>query len=358
MPRRPLALYQTLLGLVPGQDEAERVRALRAMLRRPAQEWPAEVGDALAASGVSSGYLQRGLLSIHGFSPDVREALERGLPFALARLVNGISDELERSRVLAPLAGVAGAGETALLPRGLSRRIERDARAARLRERTAQCSESAAAGADGWLPSDAQPATPAPLAGSVWTFTPAAGGALELLAERVVEGLLARLLPHGGSLVDVTAGVGTIARVARRFGVRSWSGDIAPGAPFVQYCDARTLLLEPPAGIERSCADLLVIHPPTFPVWHRSAAAGGDIEAYRDEVEAMIGGSLGVVKPGGHVVVISRPVRRPGAVWLATSHLAQALEDASLRVVGYVVAVAQGGTDDWHLLIGHAPRRG
>lgn len=374
MARRPLALYRTLLTLVDGDDEAARVRALRRALRQPRSAWPDGLADAVTSAGVSVGYLERGLLSIHTFAPEVREALEHGLPFAVARLVNGVRDEAERRDVLAPLwdpprspDGSLPPAGGALLPRGVAQRIERAARAAR--ERLGQAAlrdggDGAPRRVDerGWLPADVPAATPVRLPGQVWTFPPVRRGAaaLELLASRVIEALVARLLPRGGNLVDVTAGSGTVASVARRFGVRSWSGDLAPAAPFVHRADARDLVSALPPGLERGCADLLVVHPPTYPLWRRQRLADGalaDVEGYRDDVAAMITGSLGLVRPGGHVVVIARPVRTTGRVWISTSHVAESLEDAGLRVSGYVVAVADGGSDDWHLLIAHVPIR-
>jgi hypothetical protein len=197
--------------------------------------------------------------------------------------------------------------------------------------------------------------------GDVWLFEPVAGASPseEPLAERVVEALLARTLPRGGDLVDATAGRGTIATVARRHGVRCWSGDVAPGAPFVVEADARELLTGPIRGIARGCADLLVVHPPTFPAWSRSSPlADGGLDAYRDDVAAMLAGSLGVVRPGGFVAVIARPVRERGGVWLATSHLAESLSDAGVRLEAYVVAVDAAASEDWHLLLARVPAGG
>ena len=362
MSRKPLALYQALLATQPGDDEALRVRALRRILSAGRGAWPDPVRAVLDGAGVGDGYLLRGLLSIATFAPDVRTALARGLPFAVARRVNRVRDPAVRAAVLAPLDALPERPGAALLPRGLSRRIEADALAALAAERSAGASIGVAAGADGWLAGDDPASAPRRLPGHVWVFAPNRGAprGAEPLAPRVVEALVARLLPHGGALVDVTAGAGTIGAVARRFGVRSWSGDIAPLAPFVDRADARTLMASPPRGLQTGCADLLVVHPPTYPVWRRTCGAGRDdqLDLYRDDVGSMIAGSLGVVRPGRHVVVISRPVRRAGEVWLATSHLAEGLDDVGVRVVGYVVAVASSGSEDWHLLIGQVPRAG
>lgn len=359
MSRRPWDLYQALLATRSEAGEAQRVRALRRALRGERERWPASVRAIVEAAGVSEGYLQRGLLSIASFSPEARDALRRGLPFTVARRVNRIEDAQRRAAVLAPLSVLGGNREAPLLPRGLARRIESDALSALTEQRAARARGVVAAAVDGWLEPDEPAGAPRRLPGQAWTFEPTRGSVAgaEPLSARVVEALLARLLPHGGALVDVTAGAGTIAVEALRFGVRAWSGDIAPAAPFVQRADARTLMHRPPPGLQPRCADLLVVHPPTYPVWRRGRAGALDdqLDGYRDDVAAMITGSLAVVRPGRHVVVVSRPVRAAGAVWLSTSHLAEALDDAGVRVVGYVVAVARGGREDWHLLIGQAP---
>jgi hypothetical protein len=211
------------------------------------------------------------------------------------------------------------------------------------------------ADASGWLPAAETVTPPRAMRGDVWAFEPAVGPRAreEPLAERVVEALLARTIPSGGELVDVTAGRGTIGLVARRHGVRSWSGDLVPGAPFVQRADARTLLVDRPPGIAPACADLLVVHPPTFPTWARSAPdADGGVEAYQDALGAMLAGSLGVVRPGGFAVMVTRPVRERGAVSVAVSYLADAFALSGVAVVAYVLAVSVAAGEDWHLVVG------
>jgi hypothetical protein len=81
----------------------------------------------------------------------------------------------------------------------------------------------------------------------------------------------------------------------------------------------------------------------------------GGLDAYRDEVGAMLAGSLGVVRPGGFVAVIARPVRERGAVWLATSHLAESLADTGAKLEAYVVAVDAAASEDWHVLLARVP---
>ena len=351
--RRPLALYLELLDAVPGADEPARVRWLRRLLAGPRDAWPAALRERIDAAGVSTGYLTRGLLSIHRFAPEVRAALEAGLPFAVARRVNGLPTVAARRRALAPMAGLAERPAGRLLPRGVAAAVERRARA----EAAASVRGGPAPVADpsGWLAPTERVTPPRAKRGDVWAFEPATGARAkdEPLAERVVEALLARTIPSGGELVDVTAGRGTIGLVARRHGVRSWSGDLAPGAPFVQRADARTLLLDRPPGIAPACADLLVVHPPTFPTWATEAPdADGGVEAYQDALAAMLAGSLGVVRPGGFAVMITRPVRERGAVSVAVSYLADAFALSAVSVAAYVLAVSMETGEDWHLVIG------
>ena len=154
----------------------------------------------------------------------------------------------------------------ALLPRGVSAAVERLARAERRALAAQVPAEVPRLDKDRWVLPEAAARPPRRMPGDVRLFEPVAGAAVteEPLAERVVEALLARPLPNGGDLVDATAGRGTIASVARRHGVRCWSGDVAPGAPFVVEADARELLTGVVPGIARHCADLLVLHPRTF----------------------------------------------------------------------------------------------
>lgn len=350
--RRPLTLYFSLLDAVPGADEAARVRSLRRLLAGPREAWPAALRERIDAAGVSVGYLTRGLLSIHRFAPEVRAALEAGLPFAVARRVNGLRSVAARRRALAPLAGLDGEARR-MLPRGLAARVERLARAEAAG--TERAGPVPTADASGWLPAAATVTPPRAMRGDVWAFEPAVGRRVreEPLAERVVEALLARTIPSGGELVDVTAGRGTIGLVARRHGVRSWSGDLVPGASFVLRADARSLLVDRPAGIAPACADLLVVHPPTFPTWAREAPDADDgVEAYQDALGAMLAGSLGVVRLGGFAVMVTRPVRERGVVSVAVSYLADAFALSGVAVVAYVLAVSVAAGEDWHFVIG------
>ncbi|MBA3891736.1 MAG: hypothetical protein H0X64_14525 [Gemmatimonadaceae bacterium] len=210
----------------------------------------------------------------------------------------------------------------------------------------------------GWLPAISPGTVPRGMRGDIWSFDPPARARAEEepLAELVEEALLARTLPNGGELVDVTAGQGTIARVARRHGVHSRSGDLEPGAPFVHRADARTLLTDPPPGIAAGCADLLVVHPPSYPLWVKIAGGYDGVEAYHDALGVLIAGPLGVVRPDGTVVMITRPVRERGAVSIATSYLADALALSGVTLAAYVLAVAPATSQDWHLLNGRVPQ--
>ncbi|MFN2322582.1 MAG: hypothetical protein ABR510_06445 [Trueperaceae bacterium] len=368
--RRPIDLYAKLLDaadIVAGtaSDEDARVALLRRVLRT-AEALPAPVARVVDAAGVTRAYLLRHVLSIRAFAPDVRAALREGLPLAVARQVNGLATAEARAWALEPLAGVGAFGR--LLPRGVAAQVERRARGARDRgsappPAAGKAGRTVESGLDavGWRAPDPDPRPPADRPGDVWTFA-AAGPRrdAEALAPEVVEALLARLLPSGGRLVDATAGAGTIADVARRHGVATWSGDLEPRAPFVHRADA-ALLGSAPEGPGSAVADVLVVHPPTYRSWAAAApdvARMEQVDGYADAVAAMVAGAMGVVAPGGFVVVVTRPVREPGAVWLATSHLAQQLTDADLTLERYVLAVADDGSEEWHVLVGRTPKGG
>ena len=353
--RRPVDLYLDLLETVPGDGEAARVRSVRRALAGPRSAWPAALRACVDAAGVGTGYLSRGLLSIHRFAPEVRAALEAGLPFAVARRVNGLESAAARRRALAPLDARAGRPGGRLLPHGVATQVERRARAEAAAAHESGRDIEARVDEGGWLAAATPSVSPRGMRGDVWSFEPTEGprATEEPLAERVVEALLARTVPSGGDLVDVTAGRGTIALVAHRHGVRSWSGDLEPKAPFVHRSDARTLLLARPPGIAPGCADVLVVHPPTYPTWARTAPdADGGVDAYQDALGEMLAGSLGVVRPSGLVVLVTRPVRERGAVSVATSYLADALALSGVQLQAYVLAVAVATSEDWHLLVG------
>ncbi|CAN5833105.1 DNA methyltransferase [soil metagenome] len=355
MPRSPLRLYESLLACVDGASERERVAAVRRALRQ--QRLPDRLGGVLERAGVGTGYVLRHVLSIQRFAPDVRDALEAGLPLAVARLVNGLTDAATRARVLEPLTTTGDASRRALLPANLARDIELAARAA-ISSEPLRLTGAGATGA-GWMLADADRAPKRALRGNAWTFpAPTVRRRVaEPLHPIVIEGLLERILRRGGRLVDVTAGSGSFALVGRRHAVETWSGDLHPGAPFVRRADARTLLADAHPGLARGAADALVVHPPTYPTWAKQVDARepSDLEAYADAVGEMVAGSLAVVRPGGSVVLVTRPVRSKEGVWLTTSHLAQLLQDQELPLRGYVVAVADDGSEDWHVLIAGVP---
>lgn len=360
----PLDLYRALLAAASGMDvvslpvEFERSAAavLRRYLRGARDAWPAELERVLAEAGVSTGYVTRHLLSIGRFAPDVRAALDAGLPLSVARLVNGVDDLEARAVVLAPLAeaGWKSEGGGALLPRGLSRQIERAARRASVRTQRLGEATSGSVHA-GWLSAVHTPATPRRPRGNVWLYPNLSRAARrsESLPEMAVEALVASYLPNGGRLVDVTAGNGAIASTARRFGIESWSGDVEPGADFVHRVDARRLLA---SGWESlvGCADMLVVHPPTYPAWLESQHGDSlaTVDGYTDELADMLGGSLGALAIGGVAVMITRPVRSSGRVWLVTSHVSLVMEEFGLTLVGYHLAVSQDGRDEWQVLVG------
>ncbi len=258
-------------------------------------------------AAISPGYVTRHLLSIRTFAPDVTEALERGLPLRVARLVNRLDDPSVRSAVLEPLWAAArrASSETALLPRGLSAAIERAARRALATQEQAANTETErgpetpdrAPDAD-WMPPDPEAVHASRPQGDMWLY-PAQAGTLrraELLPTLVVEGIIATYLPTGGRLIDVTAGAGTIALAARRSSVTTWSSDLQPAAPLVHLADARALFDGPHPGLEKHAGDAMVVHPPTYPIWLDALATHdrslATMDAYLDEVAAMVNGSI------------------------------------------------------------------
>jgi hypothetical protein len=365
MARTPLELYQSLISCFPADSEEEQRRALRRTLAGPRKAWPSELSQAMDTAGVSHGYVTRHLLSIGRFAPDVVAALEVGLPLGVCRLVNGLATEEARAAALAPLwKAIRGREVGALLPRGVSSKVERTARQLRARQEAVSWADEAPSLEEGWLLPLPDAATPARPRGHIWTFNAQSreDSSAERLPSRVVEYLIATYLSAGDRLVDVTAGAGTIGVVARRFGVASWSGDIEPAAHFVHRIDARELVegsglafgdgtaSRPSPG----CAQALVIHPPTYPAWAelQDDPSLATIEGYAEDVAAMLSGSIGVLGPSGVVTLITRPVRTKGRVWLVTSHLSQVLTESDLELVGYHVAVADDEREDWHILVG------
>lgn len=342
-------------------------------MRFPRSEWSDELAAVLKEAAVSPGYVTRHLLSIGTFSEDVLGALSAGLPLSICRLVNGLDREEDREAALSPLWSAVrpvGRADSPLLPRGVAKHIERLAR--RLRALQAAGGGSAlplvsqATLADGWL-LPFEPMAPARgRAGDTWIYPAPSRAArrAESLPGEVVEWLIARYLVPGDRLVDVTAGGGTIGDVASRHGIASWSGDVAPGAPFVHRVDARELMLgeglEDTASPAPGSSQALVLHPPTYPAWLDSlddrARRLATIDQYSEEVAAMLAGASGVLVSGGVAMVITRPVRANGRAWLVTSHLSEVIVEFGMSLVGYHVAVAEDGSEDWHVLVGEVER--
>lgn len=319
----------------------------------------------MESSLITPDYVTRHLLSIGGFAPEVLAALASGLPLAVCRLVNGLQNAADRLAALEPLhaAGVGVQARTSpLLPRGVSKRVERAARRLRSQQGATRTPSQVATGplSDGWLEPDELPERAIAIGGVTWIYPVQSSAAklAESLPHAVVEALLARYLHPGDQLVDVTAGTGTIGTIAKRLGIASWSCDLLPGADFVHEVDARELATF--LGAPRpSSSDGLVVHPPTYAAWldslDREAKRLATIDEYSEEVAAMLAGSIGVLVPGGVAIVITRPVRAEGQAWLATSHLSQVIVEFGMRLIGYHVAVAEDGSEDWHVLVGEVP---
>ncbi|MBB5235568.1 hypothetical protein [Deinococcus budaensis] len=172
----------------------------------------------------------------------------------------------------------------------------------------------------------------------------------EGLAPSVAEALIEVVCPLGGFVVDPMAGSGELVRAARATGRRAWGGDLRPSCPDVVQADVADLRLYVPEW----SSDALVLHPPTFESWAKTARSLEDVPrsehyaAYLDAIVEFLQASRTVLKPGGVVVLIARPPR-DGHVFLAPFELA--LGEQGLMPGGYRLAVSRDGTEDWHFFI-------
>jgi hypothetical protein len=64
-----------------------------------------------------------------------------------------------------------------------------------------------------------------------------------------------------------------------------------------------------------------------------------------------------VLRPGGALVLIGRPVRRGGEVRTAIGDLQNELENVGCTLVGYHLGVDEAGREDWHVLVGRFARQ-
>lgn len=185
----------------------------------------------------------------------------------------------------------------------------------------------------------------------VWLFdSSSALRRREGLTPSVAEALIGFVCPPGGLVVDPMAGSGELVRAARVTGRHAWGGDLQPTSADIVQADVADLLQHVP---ERS-ADVLVLHPPTFEGWAKTAGALAEMPrsehyaAYLDGIVGFLEAARKVLKLGGVVVLIARPPR-DGHVFLAPFELA--LGEHGLTPNAYRLAVSRDGTEDWHFFI-------
>lgn len=344
VPRNPVATYHTLLRrameALDLPDEATTRSRLYTALKPERLAATPPLQGVLAELGIGPGYARNHLLSLGGWPEDVVTRVEEGLPLAVARSLAAL-DEEQRGRALTS----AERDRHGTWGQRVDRAIDRVGR------------EGAAPDVlpeDGWLPPSPAPIrTPAP-AGDVWRFPTLgrAGREAEELHLDLARAILARYARPGDSVVDLTAGSGTVALAAREHGCRSWSGDIAPRLPFIHRMDATDVRMVEVLG--PACADLAFLHPPTYFAWLRDRPTGSveGREGYAALIAEMVVSAVPLLREGGHLVLIGRPVRAEGVVHTAIGELQRELEEAGTVLVGYHLGADERGSEDWHVLVG------
>lgn len=353
MPRNPVAVYAELLHQaqdVMGLDDPISTRSRLYTFLRPRhlERYP-ELQEVLKRLGIGAGYARNHLLSLGGWPDDVVDLVRRGLPLKVARRLAHV-DRTVRKEALKRAEEDRRHHDEATWGQRVERALERLAREADAPD---------VAPEDGWLPPSVtdhgQPpdATPGPT-GDVWRF-PTLGArsrADEELHPDLARAILARYVAPGDAIVDLTAGAGTVAKVAAQRGVRSWSSDVEPRSPFVHTMDARNVRFG--HGLTPGCADLVLLHPPTFAWWDKTRPPGSVAgpEGYADLIADLLAGAIQLAAPHGLLVLVGRPVRSEGIVRTAIGELQRELEDVGTTLIGYHVGVDARGTEDWHVLVG------
>ncbi|MDR9392170.1 MAG: hypothetical protein RI554_09105, partial [Trueperaceae bacterium] len=351
VPRNPADLYDALLAraaavLGTPTPAATRTRLYALLRPRRLAEAP-EVRGVLTDLAIGPSYARNHLLSLGGWPDDVVALVRRGLPLTVARRLAREATEV-REAALARAEADRAAGAPGTWGQRVGRALER----VRLEREAPNVAPE-----DGWLPAAPAPDPGPGPAGDVWRFPAPAGAAPggEILHPDVVDAILARYAVPGERLVDLTAGPGTVARVAQRRGLPSWSADVDPGAPFVHRMDATAPRWGD--GLRPGCADLVVLHPPTYDAWARDR--GDDEVAGPEGYAALLGEMIlaarEVAAPGGRLVLIARPARAGGTVRTTVGPLERELEDVGATLTGYHLAVGHRGGEDWHVLVGRVP---
>ena len=353
MPRNPVAVYAELLRQaqdVMGLDDPMSARSRLYTLLRPhhLERYP-ELQEVLKRLGIGAGYARNHLLSLGGWPDDVVDFVRRGLPLRVARRLAHVEPTV-RKEALKRAEEDRRSLDDATWGQRVERALERLAREADAPDVVPE---------DGWLPpavgTDGHPADGAPgPTGDVWRF-PTLGArsrADEELHPDLARAILARYTAPGDAIVDLTAGAGTVAQVAAQRGVRSWSSDVHPRASFVHAMDARDVQFTD--GLTPGCADLVLLHPPTFAWWEKARPTGSVAgpEGYADLIADLLAGAIQVAAPHALLVLVGRPVRSEGIVRTAIGELQRELEDVGTTLIGYHVGVDARGTEDWHVLVG------
>ncbi len=348
MPRNPARLYRALLSragdALSTPDDAATRSALYRLLRTPPERDPPELTAVLKELDLGRSYARNHLLSLGAWPDDVAREVEEGLPLRVGRRLARLSEE-ERNAVRVD----ARSDRDGTWGQRVARAIER---------RRVLAAAPAKTAPDGWLPPSETPdLSPAP-PGEAWRFPVVAERErrAEALHAALVGAILARWAEPGDAVVDLTAGTGTVGLVAHARGLRCWSSDVTPGAPFVHRMDATDVRFG--RGLTPGCAELVFLHPPTYYAWVRDRPAGSveGREGYAALVAEMIVHAVPVVRPGGLLVVIGRPVREGGVVHTAIGELQRELEEAGTTLVGYHLGVDERGSEDWHVLVGRTAR--
>jgi predicted RNA methylase len=326
--------------------DAENDTAARAMLWTLLK--PDRIGEApglealLSQLAVSPAYARNHLLSIGTWPQDVVALLRAGLALTVARRLAQVPEDVRDAAVREARGGLFEGTWSQRVLASLDR-VEQ-----RLAATMTHLQE-------GWLPASAAPKPPdVNVNHDVWQFPtlPPLRRASEELHPSLIKAILARHTTAGQRVVDLTAGAGGVGRAAREYGCTSWSGDINPRAPFVHRADATDVRFE--HGLSQHAADLVVLHPPTYFSWLRQRPYGAvdGREGYSDLVARMILSAARVVRRGGRIVTISRPIRSAGRVYAAIGDLQNELEAVGAKLVGYHLGVDVAGREDWHVLVG------
>lgn len=336
MPRNAIETYERFIEEAAhalGHDAPEAaIPELRRILKGKDPQRYACIAPILGSLSISASYVVSHLLSIPSWPQDVQDGLHDGLPLAKARAIAQADAAVRRDMIAAALDRPLKASEEST-------------------ERKDLPLEGA------WVPASGRRRTTASdnvRSQDTWIYPSLAIGkrAHEVLHPKLAKSILLAYTRAGDKVVDLTAGAGTIAYVAHELELSSWSGDLHPRAPFIHTCDARVPLEA--CGLRTGCADLVILHPPTFNTWCATNDLHGTstFEAYQDFVEELVAGAGSLLPSGGHVVLVTRPVRTAGATVHSIGPLIQVIEDTFGVLHRHHVAIETMARKHWDVLVG------